>query len=139
MNAKHNENRTGGNMNRFERTSTVSDIHGNTYTKTVVDRNAARTEARLLQSKRDNLRSEYVRTMANAVVLTPTEQAETGYYGRVYGVDGNLGTTDESGWTWLTFPEWKEVIKSTRQMFADEDAVLARQQDEAKAAAFGRR
>jgi hypothetical protein len=133
-------NTFGGNMgSKFERTSTVQDVYGNSYTKVVVDRNAARSEARLLQSKRDNLRNEYVTTMSNAVVLTPAEQAETGFYGRVYGVDGDLGTTDESGWTWLTFPEWKEVIKATRSMFAAEDAVLAKQLEEAKAVAFGRR
>ena len=138
MNAKQNNH--GGIMgSKFERTSTVRDVHGNSYTKVVVDRNAARSEARLLQSKRDNLRSEYVRTMANAVVLTPQEQSETGYYGRVFGVEGDLGTTDEAGWCWLSFPEWREVIKATRAMFAAEDAGLAQQQEEAKAVAFGRR
>ena len=137
--SNHNHNPFGGQMsNKFQRTVQIRDIHGNTVTQTVTDRNAAHSEARRLQSARNNLRSEYVRTMANAVVLTPTEQAETGYYGRVFGVDGDLGTTDEAGWTWLTFPEWKEVIKATRQQFAAEDAVLAKEQSSVKAVAFRR-
>ena len=125
-------------MSQFTRTVTIRDVHGNSFTQTVTDRNAVHSEQRRLASARNNLRSEYVRTMANAVVLTPQEQSETGYYGRVFGVDGDLGTTDEAGWCWLTFPEWKEVIKATRAMFAAEDAVLAREQNGVKAVAYRR-
>ena len=133
-----NHNPFGGPMSQFTRTVTIRDVHGNSFTQTVTDRNAAHSEARRLQSARNNLRSEYVRTMANAVVLTPDEQSTTGFYGRVFGVEGDLGTTDEAGWTWLTFPEWKEVIKATRSQFAAEDAVLAKEQSSVKAVAYRR-
>jgi len=77
--------------------------------------------------------------MSRCVVLTPAEQAETGFYGRIHGVDGDLGITNEDGWTWLTFPEWKEVIRATRSQFAAEDAVLAQQQQGVKSALCGSR
>jgi hypothetical protein len=133
-----NHNPFGGPMSQFTRTVTIRDVNGNSFTQTVTDRNAVHSEQRRLASARNNLRSEYVRTMANAVVLTPQEQSETGYYGRVFGVEGDLGTTDEAGWCWLTFPEWKEVIKATRAMFAADDVRLAKEQSGLKAAAYRR-
>ena len=133
-----NHNPFGGSMSQFQRTVTIRDSHGNSFTQTVVDRNAAHSEARRLQSARNNLRHEFTQVMSNCVVLSPQEQSETGYYGRVFGVEGDLGTTDEAGWTWFTFPEWKEVIKATRAMFAAEDAVLAKEQQGVKAVAFRR-
>ena len=126
-------------MSNFTRTVTIQDVHGNSFTQTVTDRNAAHTEQRRLASERSNLRGEFVRTMSRCVVLTPAEQAETGFYGRIHGVDGDLGITSEDGWCWLTFPEWKEVIKATRSQFAAEDAQLAQRQQGVKSALYGSR
>ena len=136
--SNRNHNHFGGQMSKFERTVTIRDASGNSFTQTVVDRNAAHSEARRLQSARNNLRHEFTQVMSNCVVLSPQEQSETGYYGRVFGVEGDLGTTDDSGWCWLTFPEWKEVIKATRQQFAADDARLAKEQSSVKAVAFRR-
>jgi hypothetical protein len=134
-----NNTRQEANMSQFSRQVAIRDVHGNTIVQTVVDRNAAHTEARRLSAERTKLRSEYLATMTQFVVLAPNEQAELGYYGRVYGYQGDLGTTDKSGWCWLTFPEWREVVKATRRDFAADDANLAVKQTEAKRAAFARR
>jgi hypothetical protein len=135
----NNTNNPRGHMSKFERTVEIRDIHGNCYTQTVVDRNAAHTEQRRLAAERSNLRGAYTATMSQFVVLTPQEQSESGFYGRAYGVNAEVGHTDETGWTWLSFPEWKQVIKAFRSEVAAEDAALAARQAEARKAAFSSR
>jgi hypothetical protein len=126
-------------VSQFTRQVRIEDAHGNAYIQTITDRNAARTEARRLAAERNNLRGEYVRTMSQFVVLAPSEQADTGFYGRVYGYTGTLGVTNDDGWCWLTFPEWKEVIRSTQRDFAADDQRLAVEEFRAKAVASARR
>lgn len=135
MGTSSNHNPRQESSMNFERTVEIRDIHGNTYTQRVLDRNAAHTETRRLAAERSNLRSEYAATMSQFVVLTPEEQAATGFYGRTFGYQGELGNT-EGEWTWLTFPEWKEVIRAFRSEVAAEDRNLAARQAEARKAAF---
>lgn len=125
-------------MNPFLKSVTLRDASGNTWTESIVDRNAAHTAARAAAVERSNLRADYMATMGQFVVLSPKEQGDTGYYGRVCGYTGSLGHT-EGDWTWLVFSEWKEVIASLRSEVKAQDNVLARREAEARRVATGRR